>query len=219
MNTTIKKLVVIVPVLILGFFYLRDHYSALAKHVSAGRVLLMWLSFFLLYAWIFIETIRKKQASIISTGIQSSFFVYVFMVLTLTGYFILFREFSVHNWYDKMMLRVEKKDHVNLELFKIFSIYKFSNKQVIGNFVMLLPLGIYLPLIYRRMSNVLIVLLVCMLVSVIIELMQLITKYRSADIDDVMLNTAGALVGYGLFWIFSGKADVKRVDKLTELTS
>jgi len=174
----------------------------------------MWLSFFLLYAWILIETFRKKQDSILFAAIQSSFFVYVFAVLTLTGYFILFREFSVHDWYDKMMLRVEKKDHVNLELFKVFSIYKFSNKQVIGNFVMLLPLGIYLPLIYKRISNLLIVLLVCMLVSIIIELMQLVTKYRSADIDDVMLNTAGAFVGYGLFWIFARRENIKQVDKL-----
>jgi glycopeptide antibiotics resistance protein len=215
MRTAVKKLLVIAPVVLLGLFYLRSHYAVFARNVGEGRVLLMWLSFFILYAWVFLTTIRKKQDSIVFVGIQASFFVYIFMVLTLTGYFILFREISVHHWYDKMMQRVETKDHVNLELFKIFSIYEFSNKQVLGNFVMLLPLGIYLPVLYRRMSNFFKVVLVCMLVSVIIELMQLITKYRSADVDDVLLNTIGACIGYGLYRMFRGAGkELRPADKL-----
>lgn len=211
MNVTLKKLLVIVPVGLLGFFYLRDHYEEIYRHVSSKRLLLLGLSFFLLYVWVFFEVIRRKQSSLLAIGIQASFFVYIFMVLTLTGYFILFREISVVDWYDKMMLRVEKKDHVNLELFQIFKIYKLSNKQVLGNFVMLLPLGIYLPLLYRRMSNFFIVLIVSFLVSVMIELLQLITSYRSADVDDVLLNTIGACVGFILYQIIR-KKKVERVE-------
>jgi glycopeptide antibiotics resistance protein len=40
-----------------------------------------------------------------------------------------------------------------------------------------------------------------MLVSVSIELMQLATSYRITDIDDVILNTAGAALGFIIYSI------------------
>lgn len=63
---------------------------------------------------------------------------------------------------------------------------------------MLLPLGIYLPLLYtrfRKAHSFFTVLLICFLVSVGIEFLQLATSYRSADIDDVILNTLGGGTG------------------------
>jgi len=67
--------------------------------------------------------------------------------------------------------------------------------------VMLLPLGIYIPLLFPKLSGFFRVFLICLLVSVSIELMQLITSVRSTDIDDVILNTSGVAVGY-LIYIF-----------------
>lgn len=126
------------------------------------------------------------------------------MVLTLTGYFILFREISAHSWWHNMIRRVDSRHRVNFELFKIFRIYRLTDKQVVGNLVMLLPLGIYLPLLYKRCSGFLVVIFLCLLVSVGIELLQLITSFRSTDIDDVLLNTIGAGVGYLLYTVAKG---------------
>jgi glycopeptide antibiotics resistance protein len=42
-----------------------------------------------------------------------------------------------------------------------------------------------------------------MLFSVAIELLQLVTSFRSTDIDDVFLNTTGAAFGYITFLIVS----------------
>jgi len=67
---------------------------------------------------------------------------------------------------------------------------------------MLLPLGIYIPLLFPKFSGYLKVFIVCLLVSISIELMQLITSVRSTDIDDVILNTSGAIVGYVLYKFF-----------------
>jgi glycopeptide antibiotics resistance protein len=211
MINLLKKILVLVPVNLLGYYYLHRHYAGFAAHVTEGRIVLLWLSFFLCYAWIFVEVWRRKQDSIFVIGTQASFFVYVFMVLTLTGYFILFREVSVHDWYERMMMRVEKKDHVNLELFKMFRIYKISSRQVLGNFIMLLPLGIYLPLLYRRLSNFFVVVLVACLISATIEVMQLVTSYRSADVDDILLNTLGAALGFGIYMLFRQQGSGPRI--------
>ena len=66
---------------------------------------------------------------------------------------------------------------------------------------MLLPLGIYLPLLYKKIKGFLSVTFVAMMGSVSIELMQLATNVRITDIDDVILNTAGASLGFIIYFI------------------
>ncbi|HEY0355739.1 MAG TPA: VanZ family protein, partial [Flavisolibacter sp.] len=198
MNRSFKKILVLLPVCLLGLVYFYDH-SLWYKQVSGKRILFLVLTVLLLYGWIILEIIKRKQRNLWQVGIQSSFYVYVFMVLTLTGFFILFREVSANDWYDKLLLRIEKKDRVNFEFFKIFRIYELSNTQILGNFLMLFPMGIYLPLLYKKASSFFPVLIISILVSVFIEFLQLITSYRSADVDDVLLNSTGAGAGFLFF--------------------
>ena len=222
MHKSLKKFIVIIPVVLLGFFYLRDNYEEFNRRVSEKRLLFLGMSFFILYAWIFFETIRRKQNSLFAILTQSSFFLYIFMVLSLTGYFILFREISVNNWYENMIMRIEREDHVNLELLKMFRIYEFSNKQIMGNLVMLFPLGIYIPLLYPRLSGFFAVVFISLLFSLLIESFQLVTRFRSADVDDVLLNTLGACVGFLVFIIVKkgvGWNMVEKVDKVDRVES
>jgi glycopeptide antibiotics resistance protein len=81
----------------------------------------------------------------------------------------------------------------------MFKQFRIASTQVIGNLVMLLPLGIYIPLLFPKLSGFFRIFIICLLVSVSIELMQLITNVRSTDIDDVILNTSGAVVGYIIY--------------------
>jgi len=217
MNTTLKKLLVILPVMILSLFYFRVLYHENYSGASFRRVTGLILSILLLFAWIIFVTARRKQDNLLQVTVQASFFIYVFAVLQLTGYFILFTEVSSHGWWDKMNQRIETHDRVNLEPFKTIDIYQTWGKQILGNFIMLLPLGIYLPLIYkglRKAYNFFVVLLICFFVSVGIELLQLATSYRSADIDDVILNTFGGGAGFLIYQLFKVIVTAKtRVDQ------
>jgi len=202
MKTWLKKIVVILPVIIVSLVYLRLLYQESYREASSKRIAGLVLSVLLLYAWVIVTTLRKKQINFFQVLVQSSFFVYVFAVLQLTGYFILFKEVSSHGWWDKMNHRIETHDHVNFIAFKTIGIYNTFDKQVIGNFIMLFPLGIYLPLLYRklrRFSGFFAVLFISFLASVAIEVLQLATHYRSSDIDDVILNTTGACFGFLLY--------------------
>jgi len=202
MKTWLKKVVVILPVIVVSLVYLRMLYHRSYSETSFKRITGLVLSALLLYAWIIFVTVRKKQTNFFQALVQSSFFVYVFAVLQLTGYFILFKEVSSHDWWDKMSHRIETHDHVNFTAFKTIGIYSAFDKQVIGNFVMLFPLGVYLPLLYRKLrkfSGFFAVLLISFLASVAIEVLQLATNYRSTDIDDVILNTMGAGLGFLIY--------------------
>ena len=195
-----KKLSILLLVVLLGIFYFHDH-PDIYRHVRNKRLVFLALSLFLLYGWMFVEVMMRRQRNFFDVATQASYFLYIFMVLTLTGYFILFREVSANGWWEKMMLRVDRKDHVNLELFKIFDIYQLSSTQIVGNLVLLLPLGIYQPMLYKKLSSLFAVLVVSLLASTTIELLQLITRRRSADVDDILLNTIGACCGFIIYKI------------------
>ena len=69
-----------------------------------------------------------------------------------------------------------------------------------GNIVMFMPIGFFPKLLWRRWSWWKSA-LAGFAASVTIELAQLFTE-RSTDIDDVILNTLGALLGWLLAWLF-----------------
>lgn len=69
------------------------------------------------------------------------------------------------------------------------------------NIAMFVPLGFFLPLLWKRYRRLKNTLLFGIGATVFIELAQLFT-YRATDINDVVTNTAGALLGYLLFRLF-----------------
>jgi glycopeptide antibiotics resistance protein len=90
----------------------------------------------------------------------------------------------------------------------------FELRQLVGNLLLLLPLGIYGPILWPRLRALPAIVLVGAGVSTLIELGQLgvATAYgfpvRVADIDDVLLNTIGVLAGYVLWRAWSAGASV-----------
>jgi len=193
-----KKIAVLLPVLLVAAAYLYTHQF---RHVAGRRLVLIAISVLLFFMWVFIGAIRRKQHSLFDIVLQSSFYVYIFSVLTLTGYFVFFSQVSAHGWWHRMVHRVATNDGVSLEPFLFLKARRLLTYDVVGNFIMLLPLGIYLPLLYKKLQHFLAAVLAAMMVSVTIELMQLATNFRITDINDVILNTAGAAVGFILYYI------------------
>lgn len=70
------------------------------------------------------------------------------------------------------------------------------------NIIMFMPLGFLLPLIWENFRNAKKVVLMGFLMSLTIEICQLF-NIRTTDIDDLMMNTLGALVGYCCWKVFS----------------
>lgn len=70
-----------------------------------------------------------------------------------------------------------------------------------GNIAAFVPFGLFLPLLSRRMRSVLRVTLISFEVSLMVELIQLVTRVGSCDVDDLILNTLGGFLGYLCFRI------------------
>jgi glycopeptide antibiotics resistance protein len=88
---------------------------------------------------------------------------------------------------------------LNLIPFSTISEYLFSDaasvrRSAIGNIVAFAPLGLYLPLL-RRDARVWANVLIIASTSIAVEVVQGTLGPGSSDIDDVILNTVGGLVG------------------------
>ena len=69
----------------------------------------------------------------------------------------------------------------------------------LGNMAMLIPSGIVLPVVYKKLDSFRKVLAAGALISLCIELLQLPFPSRASDVDDLILNTLGVAAGYGIY--------------------
>ncbi|MDE5755371.1 MAG: VanZ family protein [Oscillospiraceae bacterium] len=99
--------------------------------------------------------------------------------------------------YEAITFQLEiREDSINL--------IPFSNDIVayLLNIVLLIPLGIFVPILWEKASRWSAVAGIGFLFSVFIEITQLINN-RQTDIDDVILNTSGAIIGFIIYKICS----------------
>ncbi len=77
--------------------------------------------------------------------------------------------------------------------------YWISN--LYGNILLLAPFGLLLPLVRHRRMSFWSILVLAALFSILIEGMQFWIGVGEADIDDVILNVSGAMLGYLVYRI------------------
>lgn len=70
---------------------------------------------------------------------------------------------------------------------------------LIGNTAMFIPLGIVWPSVFKKLNTHWKVIAAGFGASLCIELLQLPFYDRASDIDDLILNTSGFLIGYGIY--------------------
>lgn len=83
-----------------------------------------------------------------------------------------------------------------------FSDPEYSKVGYVLNVIMLMPFGFLVPTLFCSKRKLWKTALAGALFSVLIECSQLL-NYRSTDVDDVILNTLGAVIGYGIYRLFS----------------
>jgi len=153
--------------------------------------------------------VKKKHKKIIRFFSWVLFIIY----LTVMVYFLFFSE---------QFGRVPSDTYrYNLEPFTEIRRYIRYNKEIgsfnviiniFGNVACFMPFGFVLPILSNKQRNIFKVTFLSFLCSVTVELIQLVSKLGSCDVDDVILNTLGGLLGYimfciciGIIHIFTGK--------------
>ncbi len=141
---------------------------------------------------------EKKQYGIKICG----YVIFIIYLLALI-YFMFFSDF-----YGRT--QVFEDYHYNLRPFKeIIRFLKYYKNigitrvllNLAGNVVGFLPFGFFLPMLFKRARKWYAALLFSMEFSMIIEVLQLVNKVGSCDVDDVILNTLGGVLGYFCYFV------------------
>ena len=72
-----------------------------------------------------------------------------------------------------------------------------------GNVLAFIPVVVMVPIVSRKNRKFFRVLGLTFLLSLFIECIQLIFKVGSFDVDDLILNTLGGVIGYVVFWLMN----------------
>lgn len=142
---------------------------------------------------------------LIKIGLVISFTFYVF-ILTI----LLFFGGRSNGWMAVLTFLEYMKYSSNFVPFKTISTYInaiFSGnmnldiplKNLFGNLLMFLPMGIYLPYFIKRLKRISSFSVTFMIILLVIKITQSISRRGSFDIDDFILNTIGALIGFGVW--------------------
>lgn len=75
---------------------------------------------------------------------------------------------------------------------------------VCGNVAVFMPIGAFLPKLAKRCRNIFLTTLLSFELTWSIEIVQLVTKVGSFDVDDIFLNTLGGIIGYLLYMMCHG---------------
>ena len=133
------------------------------------------------------------------------FYKEIYMLLTIT--YVLFL------YYLLLGLENAASYGINVVPFREITRYKIGSNlfiyNVVGNIAVFIPFGLFLNYILKT-KNVIYTLLIAIIVSLTAELIQYRIG-RAFDVDDVLLNTFGAFIGY-LFYRLTELAN----DKLPE---
>lgn len=159
---------------------------------------------------------RKANRSVSREVVMGAFVIFMFGLLFLT-----FQDNGI-SWMKadtpgKAWERVQNGIGVNLVPFRtIGNYFKYASGtdrmavNILGNILMFVPWGLGLPLLWRKFQSVFKVAFASLMLPVFIEFVQLFIG-RSVDIDDVILNLAGGILG-GLIYLmikkFAPKTDV-----------
>ncbi len=151
-----------------------------------------------------IKSIKKKR----SFGYHLVFLGFIGYIITLVG--VLF--FPII--YDKSVFINPEANNPSINIIPFNTVLSILEndpstfiRQVLGNIIIFIPMGFFLPVYISRLKRLKSCFFAVLSLTVIIELTQLlldfilVKNYRCCDIDDVILNAIGGMIGYAIFSI------------------
>ncbi|HMF71097.1 MAG TPA: VanZ family protein [Flavitalea sp.] len=109
--------------------------------------------------------------------------------------------------YDLDMIRANFR-RANLVPFKTILLFiksRLSMRDImgnlLGNILGFIPFGVLVPMLFQQLASLRTILFAALFVSLFFEIIQLLAVLGSFDVDDLLLNTIGAGLGYYIYTI------------------
>lgn len=136
------------------------------------------------------------------------FFLYIFFILKVIVFKFSFTQLQmiVNSWRKDIIWEgLSTANFTPLKTIKMYiryystmpNIHSFEN--LFGNICVFVPFGFMLPMVHPPCKNIFILFANTFLFVLGIEIFQLFSAFGAFDVDDILLNSMGSLLGYGLY--------------------
>ena len=163
----------------------------------------------------------SKEKLIIKIFLWITFAFYLFFLFQLT--FNVLRGDSVYIFSNKDLMNAYLRNRINFIPFKsiiepFIDNYSWSYiiVNIFGNIAALAPMGFFLPMLFRGARKLLPFTIIVALVVVFIEFTQFLFTVGSVDVDDLILNVAGAVILFLLLKIPFVKGIIDKLFPISE---
>src|SRR5699024_8556882 len=82
--------------------------------------------------------------------------------------------------------------------------YRALFLNIFGNVLAFMPFGFFLPMIWKRTDRLFLTAVFSFLMSLCVETVQLVSRVGSFDVDDLLLNTIGGVLGFLAYRLLRG---------------
>ena len=210
-GVNMKKIVAIIFYLIslcsMSFYLIFDNMPSY-NLTTSGRLILLGGTCIFLYLAGYLLSKYLKDNKPMKINLWIFFILYLILFLTLTLFDPMWNRSGINFNYDVDTFNYYINNCINLIPFAtIIEYVKAFNSllppgtviaNLLGNFICLMPLGLFLPLLFKSQNNWKKFLLTVFIFVLGIELVQLLTLTGHFDIDDIILNVSGACAMYFL---------------------
>jgi len=174
------------------------------------------LPIYLICRLIFIKK-TKKQVKVFNEILLTIFILYIIGLASQT--IVPYWNMGIYSDTGKFYFNIRLTNsisEINLIPFKTLYEYLFVNNtsvsdwssvsilNIFANTLLFLPLGLLTPLLWEKYDSFYKILTLGLISTCLIEFIQIFIG-RSTDIDDVILNTIGIIIGYTMFKLFKIK--------------
>ena len=169
--------------------------------INVGFLFIFIIPLWLLARIIF-SLIKKGKGKVINLKHEIALSVFVIYVIIVIGYTL----FPIVIRFGERFIYYQ--DFINyipiISLIKIWAI-DILLRNVFGNIALFIPMGVFLPILWDKFRSLKKCLLMAAILSFAIEIFQCIenilaiSNMRICDIDDIILNSIGAIIGYFIF--------------------
>ena len=135
---------------------------------------------------------------------REAFLLLMYINLAVIIRFTFFPMSKVDGHIQPLVFDIATAFPFRVNLLPLVNLFDYDSKKdmllnVIGNAAMFVPSGIVLPVVYKKLDTFRKVLLAGAGISLCIEIIQLPFSVRATDVDDLIMNTIGVILGYGIY--------------------
>lgn len=210
-------------ILLVGYYFMADLDQTLVIS-PGGRVVVLLLGCLFMYTG---GMLLSKNSDSKGRILKATLFIWLVLYILLLVELTLFDEkfhrngFNIPHW-NREVFRNYVNHSLNLVPFSTITYYIVNlingntppyifMYNILGNLVALTPFAFFLPLLFRKQGKFKNFAVTIPVIVICIELLQFITLSGTCDVDDLILNSLGAYIMFGILRIKPVKTLVGKI--------